>query len=267
MLVWAGVPFAPEERAPRNLALAIKRWREAARALPPLSSQGEIWPLAQLPPLPILSLDPTGRVEAAFRQAGVPLNVVCTRRDLPARDRHNLLKLGGDLATRAGLLLSWDDVRAASNDSDKAHLLQEAGRLVQDGVVLVLAPSPSAVFARLWRELLFPALRGAVQHFVLGPADFAWPAPLVRLEVAPEEAFAALAGVAVSPLADQSRVAFLRLQLAEARANLRLVEERESAYVLNTDVPLQLVKEKQQLQRRIVELEAELLGLATFPEA
>lgn len=60
-------------------------------------------------------------------------------------------------------------------------------------------------------------------------------------------------------------VASLRRQLTEARANLRLIEERESAYVLSTDVPLQLVKEKQRLQRRIADLEARLRD--TFPKA
>ena len=50
----------------------------------------------------------------------------------------------------------------------------------------------------------------------------------------------------------------LRHQLAQARANLRLIEEREAEYVLSTDVPLQLVKEKQRLQQRIADLEARL---------
>ena len=50
----------------------------------------------------------------------------------------------------------------------------------------------------------------------------------------------------------------LRRQLAEARENLRLIEEREAAYVLETDVPLQLVKEKRRLQQRIAELEIRL---------
>jgi len=54
-------------------------------------------------------------------------------------------------------------------------------------------------------------------------------------------------------------VASLRRQLAEARENLRLVVEREAAYVLETDVPLQLVKEKRRLQQRIADLEARLL--------
>ena len=60
-------------------------------------------------------------------------------------------------------------------------------------------------------------------------------------------------------------VVSLRRQLAEARVNLRLIEERESSYVLSTDVPLQLVKEKQRLQRAIADLEARLAD--TFPKA
>ena len=194
LLVWADVPFPPAERPPRNPALAVNRWQEQALALPPLS-----FPIAQLPPLPILSLDPTERVEAAFRQAGVPLNVVRTQRDVPARNQHNLLKLGGHLASRAGLLLTWEDTRTALNDPDKAHLLREAGRLAQAGVVLPLAPAPSAAFARLWRELIAPSVRSAARHFVLGPAGFAWPAPLVRLEAKPDELLAALSQVELEP--------------------------------------------------------------------
>jgi len=53
-------------------------------------------------------------------------------------------------------------------------------------------------------------------------------------------------------------VASLRRQLAEARENLRLIEEREAEYVLGTEVPLQLVKEKRRLQERIAGLEARL---------
>jgi len=53
-------------------------------------------------------------------------------------------------------------------------------------------------------------------------------------------------------------VASLRRQLAEARANLRLIEERTAEYVLSTDVPLQLVKEKRRLQQRIADPEARL---------
>lgn len=194
LLVWADVPFPPAEQPGRNPALAVNRWHEQASTLPPLP-----FPIAQLPPLPILSLNPTDRVEAAFRQAGVPLNVVRTQRDVPARNQHNLLKLGGHLASRAGLFLSWEDVRAALNDPDKTHLLRETGRLAQAGAVLALAPSPAAAFARLWQELIAPSVRSAARHFALGPADLPWPAPLVRLEAKPDEFLAALSRVELEP--------------------------------------------------------------------
>jgi hypothetical protein len=261
LLVWADVPFPPGEHPPRNPARLINRWQEAAGALPLLPfdfAHGKPWPLAQLPPLPILSLDPTDRVEVTFRYAGVPLGVVRTRRDTSARDHHSLLKLGGDLSARAGLFLSWDDVRAAPNDPDKAHLLQEVHHRVQDGVVVAMAPSPTPAFARLWRELVAPAVRGAAHQFVLGPPDFEWPAPLVRLEETPEEMLAALADVAIPPPLEPVRAESLRRQLAEARDNLRLTEERQSEYVLGIDVPLQLVKERRRLEERIAELDAEL---------
>jgi len=264
LLVWADIPFPPDERPPRNPALAINRWQEQARALPPLSPQDEPWAPTQLPPLPILSLDPTERVEDAFHEAGVSLNMLRTRRDLPGRGPgegrlcHDLLKLGGDLVARAGLFLSWDDVRAAPSDPDQAHLLREAGRLARDGVVLVVAPSPGAAFDRFWRDLLLPALREATRHLVLGPPGVSWPAPLERLDVAHEEALTALADVVIPPPVDLAQVTSLRLQLAQARENLRLIEERESEYVLPTDVPLQLVKDKRRLEEHITELKVQL---------
>ncbi len=48
----------------------------------------------------------------------------------------------------------------------------------------------------------------------------------------------------------------LRRRLAQAREALRLIQEREAEYVLSTDVPLQLVKEKRRLEALIAELEA-----------
>jgi hypothetical protein len=44
-------------------------------------------------------------------------------------------------------------------------------------------------------------------------------------------------------------------QLAEARENLRLIQERKSQYVMETDIPLQLIKEERRLLERIEELE------------
>jgi hypothetical protein len=40
----------------------------------------------------------------------------------------------------------------------------------------------------------------------------------------------------------EQELASLRRRLAEARENLRLIEERKAEFVMSTDVPLQLVK-------------------------
>jgi len=61
----------------------------------------------------------------------------------------------------------------------------------------------------------------------------------------------------------ERELASLRRQLAEARENLRLIEERKSQYVLGVEIPLQLVKEERRLRERIAELECELNGLET----
>jgi hypothetical protein len=53
-------------------------------------------------------------------------------------------------------------------------------------------------------------------------------------------------------------VASLQRQLREARENLHLIEERKAEYVLETDVPLQIIKEERRLQTRIADLEAQL---------
>jgi len=50
----------------------------------------------------------------------------------------------------------------------------------------------------------------------------------------------------------------IRRLLAEARENLRLIQERQAQYVLSTDIPLQLVKEERRLLDRIAELEQQL---------
>jgi uncharacterized protein YjbI with pentapeptide repeats len=54
----------------------------------------------------------------------------------------------------------------------------------------------------------------------------------------------------------------LRRQLAEARANLHLIEEREAEFPLSTDIPLLIVKEKRHLLERIAELEQQLAQVA-----
>ena len=57
------------------------------------------------------------------------------------------------------------------------------------------------------------------------------------------------------PSTTEAELESLQRQLVEARENLRLIEERMAAFVMSTDIPLQLVKEKQRLQSRIADLE------------
>lgn len=53
----------------------------------------------------------------------------------------------------------------------------------------------------------------------------------------------------------------LRRQLAEDRENLRLVRERKSQYVIETDIPLQLIKAERSLLERIREKEQRIAKL------
>jgi hypothetical protein len=51
---------------------------------------------------------------------------------------------------------------------------------------------------------------------------------------------------------------FLRSQLKKARDNLRLIEERKAEYVLQVNVPFQLIKAERRWRERIAELERKL---------
>lgn len=249
LLLWAEMPFPPLARPPHNAAQVIDRWQERAAGLPPLA-----WPLAGLPPLPILSLDPSERLAALLSQAGRTPQRVCTLGDAPRRGGCCLLQLGGELAARRGLLLSWDDVRGAPNDPDKAHLLREAAAVVGDGALLVLAPSPGEALVRLWRELLWPHLRGAAHAFVLGPAAFPWPAPLVRLEGGVEEVVAAL-GAAVELRAEERREPMDNdAALTMARRALAILERQAAGYTTLT-IPVALQIELEEKRRQVAELE------------
>jgi len=63
-----------------------------------------------------------------------------------------------------------------------------------------------------------------------------------------------------------SELASLRRQLAEARENLRLIQERKSQYVMETDIPLDLIKRERQLVERIAELEQRVERLERVPQ-
>jgi hypothetical protein len=83
---------------------------------------------------------------------------------------------------------------------------------------------------------------------------------LSELERAARQVLAAEAQSSV-PAADRAQEkTSLQRQLAEARENLRLIEDRKAEYVLDVDVPLQLVKEERRLRDKIAELEGKLRG-------
>ena len=83
---------------------------------------------------------------------------------------------------------------------------------------------------------------------------------LPELERAARQVLAAEAQSGV-PAADRAQEkTSLQRQLAEARENLRLIEDRKAEYVLEVDVPLQLIKEERRWRDRIAELEAKLRG-------
>ncbi len=180
LLIWADPPRPLPLRAPHNRACAIRQLQAAHADLPPLP-----FDVVALPPICLLSLDPTDRAEQAWAAAEREVAVILARRDVPPQAGTSLLKLAGDLASRTGLWLGWDDVRDARNDPDKAHLLEEARRHAQDNAVVVLAPCPDEAFSCLWR-LLQPVVATAQQAYAIGPAAYDWPAPLEHAGAEPE---------------------------------------------------------------------------------
>ena len=250
LLVWGEVPFAPADRPPASAAVVIADLRARAAPLPPITL-----PIAAPPALRILSLDPTDRLEGALSDQGARPKVVLTRSDVPAEGRHSVLKLGGDLSSGSGLFLSWDTVRAATSDATKRHLLREASRAADGGAVLVLAPEPTAAFARIWRELVAPFLTGAAHSFALGPEAFEWPSPLKHLSGDPAMVLNELAGVAVEPLPARGLTRSVAIeQAAIGREIRRLAEAQEEM----TDKVLSVLD-----QARLGEVEAdrELRGM------
>jgi len=66
--------------------------------------------------------------------------------------------------------------------------------------------------------------------------------------------------------ASKKDLSSLQRQLAEARENLRLIQERKGEFVMSTDVPLQFVKEERRWLDRIAELEQRLAARSDVPE-
>jgi formylglycine-generating enzyme required for sulfatase activity len=65
------------------------------------------------------------------------------------------------------------------------------------------------------------------------------------------------------PATELKTIDSLRRQLAEARENLRLIEERKAEYVLVTDIPLQLIKDERRRRARVTELTKQIAVIGT----
>jgi hypothetical protein len=265
LLLWGALPFPLAAGPPANRALAINQWAAQAEALPPLEL-----PLSELPPLPLLSLDPSDGVERAFARAGVPLQIVRTRRDAPARGRHTLLKLAGDLGTRGGLVLSHSDVRELHSDPDKQYLLDEARRLARGGALLLLGCDPAGEDLHAWWSVLAPALRGAL-FYALGEPSAAWPEGVIPLGADFQALNAALWGAQPEPEAVEPDIIEIRLQhLADnIHQDQVLLKDYEDALRYEGD-PRRRAKYRREIeqlresaaryQREYSELEAQVSG-------
>lgn len=257
LIVWAEMPWPPGATAPANRALVINRWRDEAAALPALA-----WPLPSLPPVSILSLDPSPRLAQAFRAAGVPLHRVAGRSDVPVAGQHNLLQLGGDLERRQGLLLAWADVAGLKAQPDKHYLLAEAARLCRHGGVLALNPGGGYAFPRLWQQTLAPALGAtAAETDVYGLGSGPWPPGIEPLIEPAAAVFEALSQVQM-PRALESSRAGETLKEQRHQHVRRLLRLQEELAFQPGQIGLQLQIEDEQQRIAVLERQLdELLGI------
>jgi hypothetical protein len=169
LLLWGMLPFPLADRPPANRALALA----GLAAGPELPARWAGW-LPGLPPLPILSLDASDRLERAFAVAGVSLQAVHTRRDVPNPHGHCLFKLAGDLPSRRVVVLSRAEVRALPGDPDSRYLLDEARRTAAEGTLLLLGCDPADEDFRAWWAVLATTFRGT-RLLAVGDPSAPWP--------------------------------------------------------------------------------------------
>jgi len=89
------------------------------------------------------------------------------------------------------------------------------------------------------------------------PVSACTPPPLPDAEILPSKSTEELEQRAEArERAFSEQVESLKRQLAEAEENLRLVRERKSEFVQQTDIPLQLIKSERQMEQQIARLQA-----------
>jgi hypothetical protein len=175
LILWGAVPIDLAEREPANRALVINRWLEQAQALPMIDT-----PFFRLPPVPILSLESTARIEEHFQRSGRILRVVSSARAVPAQHEYTLIKLAGDLTSRAGVVLSREALRSLHSEADKRYLLDQAQRISAQGAVLLLGCEPGRADFKAWWSILAPLFNNA-KCFAIGDPALDWPARVTCL--------------------------------------------------------------------------------------
>lgn len=252
LLVWAEMPWEPCDVLPTAAAAVLTRMQSEEQGLPEITL-----PLAAMPAVPILSLDPSARLWKGLAQAGKEPVLVRSQGDVIQPGRLSVLLAGGDLHFREGVLLTWADVAALRTDAGKRYLLDEAARVCKDGAVLLVRERGGDAFARVWRQALAPGLRPGVAYAV-GPGP--WPE---GIEVVQMEAVAVLEELSMtaSPVQAAARhTQQFEALLAERAVCLRRLLSLEQALIRRPhDVDLQM--EAQETRERVEELEAELDAL------
>lgn len=175
LILWGDTPYPLRLLLPANRALVLNEWLERSVEISPLVDS-----LFNLPPSPILSLDPSDQVSQAFKRRGVPLQIVRTRHDVPVHDRPVILKLAGDLKGREGVVLSYDEIETLSRDQEKRYLLELAHRLAEGGVMLFVGCDPFDNSFRIWWKHLAPMFRD-LPKFAIGDPTIKWPADVFCL--------------------------------------------------------------------------------------
>ena len=202
LVLWGQSPVSLSVHSPPNRLAVIQQW---AATMPESSLENHPFQWSQLPPLPILSLDPTAALEQHFKQAAVELHIVKNRHDVvTAAHRYNLIKLAGDLPSRAGLILSQAEINQLRQDATKRHLLTEARRIGENGVLLLLGGAPENTDFQTWWRVLAPMFENSTV-LTLSHLNQATPANATRLDISFETLCATLWSVidkAIAPPLD-----------------------------------------------------------------
>ena len=230
-------------------------------------------------------------LEVAFQQASVGINRVVRGSEVSfiRPDRPTLIKLYGDAQQPDTLVVTDRDHSQLLRDRDKEDVIAEVRQAFKRNTLLfygynlsdpdfrflfdqiaeskfarlsyTMWPGLSAADVRMWRD------RGIVileedPFNVLNMGKMA----VSRSDRPPEvnvpntsTSSGKVNATSGEPYvnSDSERASLVRQQ-AELIENLRLIEERKAEYVLEVDVPLQLVKEERRLKTRLAAVERKL---------